>query len=205
MYERRGRLNNRQQTELITFFVAGATARAAGEMAGVNRNTAASCFMRLRRLIASPLPGYRLSGEIEADESYFGGIRKGKRGRGAVGKITVFGLLKRNGRVCTAIIPDAGTETLLPIIRERVEPDSMVCTDTFSACNALDINGFHHRINHSQKFGEHCNHINGIENFWNQAQRQAALTVSSLNTFTGSSRSANGAPMEATINSFQPS
>ena len=127
MYERRGRLNNRQQTELITFFVAGATARAAGEMAGVTRNTAASCFMCLRRLIASPLPGYRLSGEIEADESYFGGIRKGKRGRGAAGKITVFGLLKRNGRVCTAIIPDAGTETLLPIIRERVEPDSMVC------------------------------------------------------------------------------
>ena len=36
MYERRSRLNNRQQSELIKFFVAGTTARAAGEMAGVN-------------------------------------------------------------------------------------------------------------------------------------------------------------------------
>ena len=121
--------------------------------------------MRLRRLIASHLPSYRLSGEIEADESYFGGVRKGKRGRGAAGKIAVFGLLKRNGRVYTAIIPDARTETLLPIIKEQVEPDSIVYTDTFSAYNALDINGFHHRINHSQKFAEQHNHINGIENF----------------------------------------
>ena len=40
-------------------------------------------------------------GEIEADESYFGGTRKGKRGRGAVGKVAVFGLLKRNGKVYT--------------------------------------------------------------------------------------------------------
>ena len=73
MYERRSRLNNRQQSELIKFFVAGTTARAAGEMAGVNRNTATSYFMRLRRLIASHLPSCRLSGEIEPDESYFGG------------------------------------------------------------------------------------------------------------------------------------
>lgn len=172
MYERRSRLNNRQQSELIKFFVAGTTARAAGEMAGVNRNTATSYFMRLRRLIASHLPSYRLSGEIEADESYFGGVRKGKRGRGAAGKIAVFGLLKRNGRVYTVIIPDARTETLLPIIKGQMEPDSIVYTDTFSAYNALDINGFHHhRINHSQKFAEQHNHINGIENFWNQAKR----------------------------------
>ena len=48
-----------------------------------------------------------------------------------------------------------------------MEPDSIVYTDTFSAYNALDINGFHHhRINHSQKFAEQHNHINGIENFW---------------------------------------
>lgn len=49
--------------------------------------------MRLRQLIASKQPSYKLSGEIEADESYFGGGRKGKRGRGAAGKIAVFGLL----------------------------------------------------------------------------------------------------------------
>lgn len=81
-----------------------------GEIVGVKRNTAAFYFMRLRRLIASHLPSYRLFGEIEADESYFGGVRKGKRGRRSAGKIAVLGLLKRNGRVYTAIIPEARTE-----------------------------------------------------------------------------------------------
>lgn len=171
MYERRSRLSSRQQAELIKLFVAGATARAAGEIVGVHRNTAAS-FMRLRRLIAVHLPSYQLAGEVEADESSFGGVRKGKRGRGAAGKIAVFGLLKRNGRVYTAIIPNARTETLLPIIKEQVDPDSIVYTDTYPAYNALDVSEFHHhRINHSHQFAEQTNHINRIENFWNQAKR----------------------------------
>lgn len=128
--------------------------------------------MRLRQLIASKQPSYKLSGEIEADESYFGGGRKGKRGRGAAGKIAVFGLLKRGGKVYTAIILNAKTETLLPIIEEKVMPDSMVYTDTFKAYNALDVSSFHHlRINQSKLFADRQNHINGIENFWSQAKR----------------------------------
>ena len=59
-----------------------------------------------------------------------------KRGRGAAGKIAVFGLLKRDGKVCTPIIPNAKTETLLPIIKEKVQPDSVVCTGSFKAYNA---------------------------------------------------------------------
>ena len=73
--------------------------------------------MRLRQLIATKLPSSELSGEAEANESYFGGVREGKRGRGAARKVAVFGLLKRGGNGYTAIIPDAKTETLLPIIR----------------------------------------------------------------------------------------
>jgi transposase len=46
--------------------------------------------MCLRQLIASKQPSYELSGEVEADESYFGGVRKAKRGRGAAGKVAVF-------------------------------------------------------------------------------------------------------------------
>ena len=45
-------------------------------------------------------------GEVEVDESYFGGQRKGKRGRGAAGKVSVFGLLKRNGKVHTVTVPN---------------------------------------------------------------------------------------------------
>lgn len=49
----------------MDLFVAGATARAAAEVAGVNRNTARAFSHRLRQLIASKLPSYDLSGEVE--------------------------------------------------------------------------------------------------------------------------------------------
>lgn len=172
MYERKSRLTPRQQGKLIEHFVLGATARAASEVVGVNVKTATAFFMHLRQLIASNLPSYELSGEVEADESYFGGVRKGTRGRGAAGKVAVFGLLKRGGKVYTAIIPNAKTDTLLPIIREVVTPDSVVYTDYFTSYNALDVSEFYHRrINHSKLFARGKNHINGIENFWNQAKR----------------------------------
>ena len=105
-------------------------------------------------------------GEIEADESYFGGTRKGKRGRGAVGKVAVFGLLKRNGKVYTVVVPNAQSATLLPIIREKVKPDSIVYTNTFRRYDVLDVSEFSHfRLNHSTHYAENHHHINGIENF----------------------------------------
>jgi transposase len=124
-------------------------------------------------LIASKQESYELSGEVEADESYFGGVRKGKRGRGAGGKVPVFGLLKRGGKVYTAIIPNAKASTLMPIIRETVTPDSIVYTDSFRVYDVLDVSEFHHRrVNHSKTFfSKRGHHINGIENFWNQAKR----------------------------------
>jgi len=139
MYQRKSRLSPYKQGDLIKLFVVGA-----------------------RELIASKLPSYELSGEVEADESYFGGVRKGKRGRGVAGKVAVFGLLKRGGKVYTAIIADAKRETLMPIIREKVTPDSIVYTDHFKSYNALDVSEFHHlRINHSELFADAKNHING--------------------------------------------
>ncbi len=128
--------------------------------------------MRPRRLIAAHLPGYHLSGEVEADESYFGGIRKGKRGSGSAGKTAGSGLLKRNGKVRTAINPNTCAATLTPIIEGRVDPDSIAHTDTFKVYNALGVNGFHHhRPNHSRLSAEQADHINGTGNFWNQAKR----------------------------------
>ena len=172
MYTRKSRLRGKQQGKLIDLFVAGATARAAAELTGVNRNTGRVFYQRLRQLIASQLPSSELCGEVEADESYFGGVGKGKRGRGAAGKVAVFGLLKRGGKVYTVIIPNARTETILPIIQEKVRPDSIVYTDAFKAYNALDVSCFHPlRINHSLRFADQGHHINGIENFWNPAKR----------------------------------
>lgn len=110
----------KQQGRLIDLFVAGATAGAAAEIVGVNRSTARVFYHWLRQLIARRLPSYALSGEVEADESYFGGVRKGRRGRAAAGKVPVFGLLQQGGKVFTAIIPNTRSRRLLPIIREDV-------------------------------------------------------------------------------------
>ena len=172
---RKSRLSQYKQDRLIEHFVAGSTARTAASLIGVNRKTAAYYFLRLREIIALELEREAdevFAGEIEVDESYFGGKRKGKRGRGAAGKIPVFGILKRGGKVYTRIIPDASSRTLYPIIERKVIPDSIVYTDSWRGYNVLDVSEFkHYRINHSELFADKHNHINGIENFWNQAKR----------------------------------
>ncbi len=170
---KRSKLTKKQRLKLMELFVAGSTARTASEIADVNKNTAQLFFHRLREIIAEKQDlNIVFEGEIEADESYFGGRRKEKRGRGAAGKIPVFGLLKRGGKVFAEIISDAKGKTLMPIIREKVKPDSIVYTDALPSYNALDVSEFKHlRINHSKLFAENRNHINGIENFWNQAKR----------------------------------
>ena len=170
---RKSRLSQYKQYKLIELFVAGVTARTAAELVGVNKSTAAYYFHRLRLLIFQNSPHLEMfDGAIEVDESYFGGHRKGKRGRGAAGKVAVFGLLKRNGQVYTVAVPNTQTATLLPIIREQVKPDSIVFTDNYRSYDILDVSEFSHfRINHSTHFAEKHNHINGIENFWNQAKR----------------------------------
>ena len=170
---RKSRLSKSKQKKLVEHFVAGTTARCAAALVDVNIKTAAYYYRRIREIIASQMEEEASEiwgGEVEVDESYFGGQRKGKRGRGAAGKVPVFFLLKRGGKVYTQIIPDAQTETLMPIIEEKVVPDSIVYSDCWRGYNALDISEFkHYRINHSKLFAH--NHINGIENFWNQAKR----------------------------------
>jgi transposase len=166
---RKSRLNSVKQAKLIEHFVAGTTARCAADLIGVNRNTAAYYFQRLREIIVYQLEQEShevFAGEIEVDKSYFGGTRKGKRGRGSAG------LLKRGGKVYTKIIPDVSSITLLPIIERKVIPDSIVYSDCWRGYNVLDVSDFkHYRINHSKLFADKQNHINGIENFWNQAKR----------------------------------
>jgi len=170
---RRSRLNKSKQDRLIEHFVAGTPARCAADLVGVNFKTAVYYYHRLREIICVATgEDTPFTGEVELDESYFGGTRKGKRGRGAAGKVPVFGILKRGGKVYTQVIPDAKSKTLLPIIQEKIQVDSIVYTDCWRGYNVLDVSGFkHYRINHSKLFAREKNHINGIENFWNQAKR----------------------------------
>jgi transposase len=167
------RLTHFQTNKLLEHFVAGTPARTAADLAELNRNTVRHFYHKLREIISYQIEEeWQFDGEIEVDESYFGGTRKGKRGRGAGGKVAVFGILKRGGKVYTRVIPDAKTDTLLPIIRSKIVPDSIVYSDCWRGYNALDVSEFkHYRINHSKLFADKHNHINGIENFWNQAKR----------------------------------
>ncbi len=159
----------------MEFFVLEVTARSAANLLGIQANTAALFYRKIRQVIVYHLEQQSheyFGGSIELDESYFGGRRKGKRGRGAAGKVAVFGILKRGGKVYTQVVSNTKAETLMPLIVNKVAPDSFVYTDCYRSYNALDVSSSHHqRINHSQLFGQGKNHINGIENFWNQAKR----------------------------------
>ena len=89
---------------MLEFFVLEVTARSAADLLDIHHNTAALFYRKIRQVISYHLAleaSEIFDGSIELDESYFGGIRKEKRGRGAAGKVAVFGILKRGGKVYT--------------------------------------------------------------------------------------------------------
>ncbi|EMY46347.1 IS1595 family transposase [Glaesserella parasuis] len=163
------------QKNLLEFFVLEVTVRSAANLLEINANSAALFYRKIREVISYNLAleaDEVFDGQIELDESYFGGHRKGKRGRGAAGKVAVFGILKRQGKVFTVVVNDTKTTTLMPVIARKIKPDSWVYTDTYHSYDALDVSEFHHeRISHSELFTVKQNHINGIENFWSQSKR----------------------------------
>jgi transposase len=131
-------------------------------------------YQRLREALfhLTELEGSRLKGEIELDEAYFGGHRKGKRGRAAAGKSVVFGLLERDGRVYTKVVEQVTAEELMRHIRQHTRKGSVYYTDSFRGYLSLKRYGKHHVVNHSKSMVDRRthNHINGIEGFWSYAK-----------------------------------
>ena len=158
------KLSKRVQKKLLEFFVLQVTARSAADILDIQPNSAILFYRKICMVISHHLAlatDEVFEGSVELDESYFGGRRKGRRGRGAAGKVIVFGILKRNGRVYTVVVDNAKSETLLPVIKKKIMPDSIVYTDSPSSYDKLDVSGFtHHRINHSKEFADRRNHIN---------------------------------------------
>lgn len=141
----------------------------------VSYQTVASIFRSVRELIfhQCELEGKKLSGEIEIDEAYFGGRRKGNRGRAAAGKSVVLGLLERDGKVYTKVVYDLTAETLMRIIREKTRKGSVYHTDHFKSYNSLHQFGKHLKVNHSKSMvSAHHHHINGIEGFWSYTKHK---------------------------------
>ncbi len=147
MYERQSRLRDRKQERLIKYFVAHKTIREAAELVGVHRNTAASIFTRLRKVITEETEKEMVSylpvgGEIELYVIDFCQLYKNKWDPGY--KVPVFTLFKRGGKIYTEVIPNTRPTTLMTITERLVKPDSVIYTDGFPEWNALDDLGFDH-------------------------------------------------------------
>lgn len=160
----------------VKLFTLGLSARATANEIKVNYKTILSLYDKIRKSILDHNRSQSsLFGEVELDETYVGGKRKGKRGRGAKGKTPVFGMLERNGKVIVKVVPDVSSYTLRKIIKERINKGSRVYTDKFKSYNSLIINGYDHiKIDKEKKFANGKRHINSIESFWAYAKERLA-------------------------------
>jgi transposase len=111
-----------------------------------------------------------LFGEIEMDETMFGGKVPGKRGWGAAGKRMVFGLYQRNGKVLAFPITSRGAQELVPLMTGYAKAGSLYYTDDWHAYTFLDIHGNHVVIKKEKGKPKGRDHINGIEGFWSYAK-----------------------------------
>ena len=139
----------------------------------------------------------KLSGEIEADETYIGGkvrnmhhARKLKRGRGTggVGKAIVMGLLERNSdkkasKVKLKHVQNARRATVQGEIRQHVETGSQVFTDALPSYNGLNSDYIHKAIDHAREYVRGNVHTNGLENFWCLLKRCFKGTYVSVEPF----------------------
>ena len=174
-YKKRAHISEKQFKHLLKLFSMDIEATTIAKITGLNRNTVNKYTKQIRQRIVEICDEMSpFSGVVEVDESYFGARRvKGKRGRGAYGKTPVFGILQRGGKVYTEMIPDCAKKTLQGIIRGKVNPDSVIHSDTWRGYDGLVDVGYqkHFRIKHSQnEFALGKNHINGIESFWSFAK-----------------------------------
>ena len=159
----------------IKLFELDTSVRESARQLDLSYNTVYDLFNLFRQAIAGSDKdtSFVLSGEIEMDESYFGGRRKGNRGRGAAGKIPVFGILERGGKVRVEVVRNVTGETLLEMAIKKVKRGSLIYTDKFRSYNGLISYGFRHmRIDHGKRFVNGKVYINGIEGFWSFAKER---------------------------------
>jgi transposase len=158
----------------IKLFELDTSVRESAKQLGLAYNTVYHLYQTLRHaIIISDSENGSFSGEIEMDESYFGGRRKGNRGRGAAGKVPVFGILERGGKVKVEVVGDVKGDTLLELAIKKVKRGSLIYTDRFRSYNGLVSYGFkHRRIDHGKKFANGKVYINGIEGFWSFAKER---------------------------------
>jgi transposase-like protein len=162
---------------------------------GVTQKTA--WFMDHRVRLAMKVGSIeKMAGDVEADESFIGGLSKNmhkhKRakitGTGGAGKTTVMGILRRSdktskSKVRAKVIPNTQAATLQPEIRKTVETGSRLFTDAWASYRGLGDEYQHQVIDHAVEYVRGNVHTNGIENFWTLLKRTIKGTYVSVEPF----------------------
>ena len=171
---------HKSATPLTTWFDAmlwmattrsGHSAKELQRITGVTYKTAWRMFKQIRTLFGEDtIP---LNGQVEIDESYFGGVRRGKRGRGAEGKTAVIGIVQRQGVVAASIVSNVKSSTVMSLIKRNVAWTAIIYTDEFHSYDRVAMAGYRHkRVQHSAKVYVNGDaHTNSIEGFWSLAKR----------------------------------
>jgi transposase-like protein len=162
---------------------------------GVTQKTAWFMLHRIR-LAMQDGSVEKLSGTVEADESFIGGkarnMHKHKRalkitGTGGAGKTIVAGLLERHSdqhsKIKASVIQDRSGDTLQPLVRAHVAKGSELFTDDLAAYDGLGADYQQAFINHAEKYVEGRVHTNGLENFWSLLKRALGGTYVSVEPF----------------------
>jgi transposase-like protein len=128
----------------------GASALGVQRVLGLGSYTTAWAWLhKLRRAMVRPGRD-RLSGEVEVDETYIGGLREGKRGRGSEGKALVVIAAQKDGRkigrIRLARIANASAASLEGFVTQAVEPGSWVHTDGWDGYGGLSGLGYSHQV-----------------------------------------------------------
>ena len=153
----------------------GISAKQIEREVGVTYKTAWRMFKQIRSMLDESENGPKLSGEVEMDESFFGGLEKNKhkskrqhRGTGGAGKTAVLGMVERTGKVVATVVPNTQAATLIPHVVEKVMPSSAVFTDEYVSYGPLAGLGYQHRrVHHGQGiYVSGDAHVNTIEGFW---------------------------------------
>jgi transposase-like protein len=180
IYPTAGTIFHKSDTSLKTWFFAillfaqsrnGVAAKELQRQLGVTYKCAWRMGHQIRALMSGG--GNLLAGVVEADETYIGGKRSGARGRGALGKTPVIGVVERRGEVRATVAVNVTADSAIGHIRKNVETTAQVVTDELPVYNMTAKFGFKHaRVNHGT--GEYVNgriHTNTIEGFWSQVKR----------------------------------
>jgi transposase-like protein len=133
-----------------------------------------------------------LGGAVEVDETYIGGSKPGKRGRGAAGKVLVLVAAQedgdRIGRIRLRRIPDASGASLGEAVQEMVVPGSIVRTDDWAGYRGLDRLGYIHKvIRQDASIGENllplANRVISLLKRWLLGTHQGAVQTSHLDYY----------------------